>query len=71
MDVFFAYDVFILLIFAAFSLNVFGSYLGDNNDDSETEWHCPHCNLGMILNSIQKLQHMKTCQSPQDEQGKD
>jgi hypothetical protein len=63
-------NMFIRLIFAAFSLSVFGSYLGDHNDDSESEWHCPHCNLSMNLDSIQKLQHMVTCHSPQNQQGK-
>lgn len=58
------------LIFAAFSVNVFRSHLDDYDDGSENEWNCPHCGLTMNLDSIQKLQHMETCQPSKNDQGK-
>jgi len=57
------------IIFTAFIVNVFGSYLGDRDDDSENEWHCPHCDLAMNLDPIQNFQHMETCQQSKSQQG--
>ena len=64
-------DVLIpVIIFALFSVHAAGSYLDDHDDDSTNEWDCPHCGLAMNLGSIQKLQHMETCQSSQNQNGR-
>lgn len=49
-------------------VHVSGSYLDDHDDDSTNEWNCPHCGLAMNVESIEKLQHMETCQPSQNEQ---
>ncbi|KAJ4441064.1 hypothetical protein ANN_10914 [Periplaneta americana] len=39
-----------------------------SGEEPEEDWQCPHCDFAANLEPIQRLQHLTTCQSTQDQQ---